>query len=145
MTWDEYQRASPEQQIATYGSWLDQYGGLERARAAGIDVNALPPEAQAALLQGLQFAPNTGLKDPPGVRDWLTPYAQGDASMATTLKPQAPFLNEHPEVRSERPTMGSMTDYYRRLMANQIAGAGRSWPQQQLFNNYYPTQMPGGR
>jgi hypothetical protein len=135
MTWDEYQRASPEQQIATYGAWLDQYGSLGRAAERGIDIGALPPEAQAALLQGFQFSPNAGLNES-SVRDWLTPYAQGGTDMPTTTRGQAPFLGQ------PLPTMGSMTDYYRRLMAGQMAGAERQWPQQQLFNTYYPTQMP---
>jgi hypothetical protein len=59
--------------------------------------------------------------------------------MATTLtRDQADFLSWPGQTQ---PTMASMTDYYR-LMADQIAGAERRWPQQQPFNTYYLTQLP---
>jgi hypothetical protein len=38
--------------------------------------------------------------------------------------------------------MASQTGYYDKLMSGNVAGEGRAWPQQQLYNTYYPTRMP---
>ena len=60
LTYEQYQRATPAQQIATYGAWIDQYAKSPGSAAALVKggIGSLPPEMQAAIMQATQFGPS---------------------------------------------------------------------------------------
>jgi hypothetical protein len=109
LTYDQYKRATPAQQIATYGSWLDQ-GAKIPGSAAGLiagGIGNLPPEMQAAIMMGTQFGPNA--------KSWVSALGEGNMDVRTTPSPQAAELKPW--------TINAMRD----AMAAQMA----KWPQTQ--------------
>jgi hypothetical protein len=107
MTWQQYQRATPAQQVAMYSAWLDKYAKPENA--AGLvrgGIGTLPPEMQAAIMMGTQFGPNK--------TEWVRALGEGNMNVPTSTK-QAPELAPW--------TIEAMRD----AMAAQMA----KWPQQQ--------------
>ena len=84
MTCDQYPRATPAQQIDD----LRRRGSTSTPKPAQIaaaslvkgGIGSLPPEMQAALMQGTQFSPS-GLNN--GV-SWVDALGQGNMSMPVT-------------------------------------------------------------
>jgi hypothetical protein len=110
LTWDQYQRATPAQQLATYGAWLDHYARTSPNNAASLvrgGIGSLPPEMQAAIMQGTQFGPNA--------TNWVQALGEGNMSMRTTPSQQASALGDT--------SINAMRDEFARRMA--------AWPQQQ--------------
>jgi hypothetical protein len=107
MTWQQYQRATPAQQVAMYGAWLDKYARPDNA--AGLvrgGIGSLPVEDQAAIMMGTQFGPNK--------TEWVRALAEGNMDVPTSTK-QAEELKPW--------TINAMRD----ALAAQMA----KWPQQQ--------------
>src|SRR5262245_1009733 len=77
---------SPGKQIAAYSVWLDYYKFKRKFAAHRINVEMLPVSRQAAVLQGMQFAPN-------GDR-WKVALAAGNLAIRTTRSPQARALGD---------------------------------------------------
>lgn len=115
LTWDQYQQATPAQQIGAYGDWLNYYSQDPNSAASLVTggIGSLPPEMQAAIMQGTQFGPNA--------TRWPTALAGGNMTTPTTTSPQAAALGNT--------SIATMNDVYANRMAQ--------WPQQQLYTNYY--------
>ena len=96
LTYDQYLKATPAQQVAAYGGLLDHYGFADKAKAAGIDFSKMSPAQQAAHLQAFQFSP--------AVADW-----QGaDPSRPVTASKQASALGST--------SLNDMTKYYEKML-----------------------------
>jgi hypothetical protein len=109
MTWQQYQKATPAQQVAMYSAWLEKYARNNPGSAADLvkgGIGSLPPEMQAAIMMGTQFGPNK--------KDWVQALGEGNMNVPTSTK-QAPELAPW--------TIEAMRD----AMAAQMA----KWPQQQ--------------
>lgn len=105
LSWDEYKRATPAQQIQAYGDWLQHYKFGEQAQKHGIDFNKLSAPQQAAYLQGMQFAPNA--------QGWKKAFAQGNYNIRTTDTAQARALGST--------SIADMTRYYEGVAAKNPA------------------------
>lgn len=96
LTHDEYIDADLATQISVYSHYLTHYGFQNNAVGQTIGNQNIP--TQAALLQGMQFAPNGNTQYVPSNRAWQDAYTQGnyDAYTSTrsdgTYSPQASFL-----------------------------------------------------
>jgi hypothetical protein len=90
LTWEDYQKATPAQQVATYGAWIDHYAKGNPNNAASLvkgGIGSLPPEMQAAIMQATQFGPNS--------TDWVRALAEGNMSVPTTPYTQADALKPY--------------------------------------------------
>src|SRR5262245_5469583 len=56
LTYDEFLKATPEQQVGAYGDYLKHYNFQGQMQRHGIDLGKLSPDQQFAVLQGMQFA-----------------------------------------------------------------------------------------
>ena len=84
LTYEQYRNATPDQQIAVYGAWLDHYKFADQMKKHGIDMAKLPVARQAAILQAFQFSPNgDGFK---------AALARGDDTVPATTTKQARAL-----------------------------------------------------
>ena len=102
MTYDQYLKATPAQQVDAYGAWLDHYKFADKAKAAGIDFSKMSPAQQAAHLQAFQFSP--------AVATW-----QGaDPSRPVTKAAQAPVLGST--------SLNDMTRYYEKALGKIDSG-----------------------
>jgi hypothetical protein len=97
LTRAQFLALSAGKQIEAYGVWLNYYKFTKRFTAHRINVEMLPVSRQAAVLQGMQFAPN-------GDR-WKAALAAGDLSVRTTTSQQARALGDT--------SIGDMERYYR--------------------------------
>lgn len=98
-TQDQYAQMSPAEQIRVYGKWLDHYKIDSKLSKAGLDIKSMKPHEQAAILQGLQFAPNaTG---------YLSQWANGNPHARATNTKQASALGAT--------SFADMSQYYERL------------------------------
>lgn len=102
MSYDQFLRAGPAEQVRAYGAWLDHYKFGEKMERAGVDLSRMSPAQQAAVLQGFQFGPNA--------TSWQRALGSGDASVPTTSTKQASFLGDK--------SIETMTGYYERLFAS---------------------------
>jgi hypothetical protein len=96
MTQAQFLALPADAQINAYGTWLDYYQFDAQMTGLNIVVAALPLPQQAAVLQGMQFAP--------GARAWKAALAKGDLSVPTTAAP--------PETFPDGTSVGEMADYY---------------------------------
>jgi hypothetical protein len=76
LTYDEYRRATPAQQVAAYGDFI-----ASSPNAAYLDYASGDPALTAAILQGIQFSPQS--------EAWTQRLLGGDTSSRVTPKPQA--------------------------------------------------------
>ena len=108
LTYDQYMKATPAQQIATYGAWLNQGAKVPNSAANLVagGIGSLPPEMQAAIMMGTQFSPNS--------TSWVQALGEGNMDVPTSTK-QAPELKPW--------TINAMRDVFAREMA--------AWPQTQ--------------
>jgi hypothetical protein len=83
-------------QINAYGTWLDCCKFNAQMASYNITMTALPLPEQAAVLQGMQFAPNG--------KAWKAALAEGDLAVRTTPTQQAEFLGDT--------SIGDMQRYY---------------------------------
>jgi hypothetical protein len=83
-------------QINAYDTWLDYYKFNAQMASYNITMTALPLPEQAAVLQGMQFAPNG--------KAWKAALAKGDLAVRTTPTQQAEFLGDT--------SIGDMQRYY---------------------------------
>jgi hypothetical protein len=97
LTRAQFLALSAGKQIEAYGVWLNYYKFTRKFAAHRINVEMLPVSRQAAVLQGMQFAPN-------GER-WKAALAAGNLSVRTTTSPQARALGDT--------SIGDMERYYR--------------------------------
>jgi len=97
LTRAQFLALSAGKQIEAYGVWLNYYKFKRKFAAHHINVGLLPVSRQAAVLQGMQFAPN-------GDR-WKAALAAGNLSVRTTTSPQARALGDT--------SIGDMERYYR--------------------------------
>jgi hypothetical protein len=97
LTRAQFLALSAGKQIEAYGVWLNYYKFTRKFAAHHINVDMLPVSRQAAVLQGMQFAPN-------GDR-WKAALAAGNLSVRTTTSPQARALGDT--------SIGDMERYYR--------------------------------
>jgi hypothetical protein len=126
LTWQQFQSASPAQQINTYGAWLNHYNFGSKVNAAGINLSQLTTAQQAALLQGFQFAPNAS--------GWLNAFGRGDGSVPATTTNQADRLGNT--------SINDMAAYYGDLYgSNELANIARS---NVVVQNTTPYQMQSG-
>ena len=84
LTWQQYQNASPADQIRVYGSWLKHYKFQDKLKRNDVNLSELPPNLQAAYLQGFQFAPNA--------ESWQRQFGKGNYGVRTTRTRQARAL-----------------------------------------------------
>lgn len=96
LTRSQFLNLSAGEQIAAYGTWLDYYEFVKKMKQHKIDVLGLPLARQAALLQGMQFAPNAS--------KWKAALASGDFAVRTTPHKQAEVLGDT--------SIGDMEKYY---------------------------------
>ena len=83
-------------QINAYDTWLDCYKFNAQMASYNITMTALPLPEHAAVLQGMQFAPNG--------KAWKAALAKGDLAVRTTPTQQAEFLGDT--------SIGDMQRYY---------------------------------
>ena len=100
MTQAQFLALPVDAQINAYGTWLDYYRFNAQMAGLGIVVSALPLPDQAAVLQGMQFAPNA--------KAWKAALAKGDVSVPITTAQQATFLGDT--------SIGDMRDYYAKFL-----------------------------
>lgn len=84
LTWQQYQNASPADQIRVYGSWLKHYKFQDKLKRNDVNLSELSPNLQAAYLQGFQFAPNA--------ESWQRQFGKGNYGVRTTRTRQARAL-----------------------------------------------------
>jgi len=86
LTWQQYLNASPADQIRVYGAWLKNYKFQDKLKRNNVNLSKLPPNLQAAYLQGFQFAPNR--------ESWQRQFGKGNYRVRTDLSgvKQAGFL-----------------------------------------------------
>jgi hypothetical protein len=109
LTWPQYQAASGADQIDAYGAWLNHYGMQDKL--AGIQNVDAP--MQAAMLQGMQFAPNR-------TEPWMNPLMGGNMNIGTSPPtarypqgaPQAEQLGGFIVPGGRNPTINSMYDFF---------------------------------
>jgi len=108
LTYEEYKKASPAQQIKTYGAWIDQGAKIPGSAADLVKggIGSLPVEDQAAIMMGTQFGPNA--------KSWVSALGGGNMDVQTHTD-QAAELKPW--------TINAMRD----AMAKQMA----TWPQTQ--------------
>jgi len=97
LTRAQFLALSAGKQIEAYGVWLNYYKFTRKFAAHRINVEMLPVSRQAAVLQGMQFAPNG--------EGWKAALAAGNLSVRTTTSPQARALGDT--------SIGDMERYYR--------------------------------
>jgi hypothetical protein len=97
LTRSQFLALSPGKQIEAYGIWLNYYKFKRQFAAHRINVGLLPVSRQAAVLQGMQFAPNADR--------WKAALAAGNLTVRTTPSPQARALGDT--------SIGDMERYYR--------------------------------
>lgn len=105
MTYDEFLQASPAKQIEAYGAYLDHYKFADKLKKNGVDISKYPPATQAAILQAMQFAPNSN--------KWLAKLAEGNKDIPTTNTKQAGALGSTSLSDMEKyfdSTIGKVTD-----------------------------------
>jgi hypothetical protein len=102
MTRAQFLNLPADAQINAYGTWLDYYKFNAQMASYNITMTALPLPEQAAVLQGMQFAPNG--------KPWKVALAKGDLSVRTTATQQAAFLGDT--------SIGDMQDYYSGFFKN---------------------------
>jgi hypothetical protein len=86
LTQAQFLKLPADAQINAYGTWLDYYKFNAQMASYSINVATLPLPEQAAVLQGMQFAPNG--------KPWKVALAKGDLSIRTTTSQQAAFLGD---------------------------------------------------
>jgi hypothetical protein len=96
MTPAQFLALPADAQINAYGTWLDYYEFNAQMAHLDIVVSTLPLPEQAAVLQGMQFAPKA--------KAWKIALAKGDLSVPTTAAQPAAFIG--------RTSIGDMQDYY---------------------------------
>lgn len=96
---DTYQTLPLTAQIRMYPEYLAHYGRLDLVRELATDQ---PPNIQAAILQGFQFAPNDPMR--PEDRSFVAALRSGDFTRPTTPHPQARVLGDT--------SLGQMSDYF---------------------------------
>jgi hypothetical protein len=115
LTWEQYQRATPAQQLNAYGAWIDHYARSPSNEAASLvkgGIGTLPVEDQAAIMQATQFAPSGRYN---GV-SWVQGLGEGNMSLPTTAPgSQGTLLGD------------TSINTIRDVMARRIA----AWPQNQ--------------
>jgi len=102
LTYKEYVNASPEDQIKTYGAWLDHYQFGKRNAKVGLDLSKLNPAQQAAILQANQFSPN-GMQ-------WRKAAAEGNFNV-----PSSPMIRGKRAKQASAlgdTSIGDMSRYY---------------------------------
>jgi hypothetical protein len=100
MTYSEFLRAGPAQQIRAYGDYLNYYRFNAKVRGFGVDLSKMSIAQQAAYLQGFQLGPNAAA--------WQRAAASGQFNMPVTQSPQAPALGST--------SLADMTRYYNRSL-----------------------------
>ena len=96
---DTYQTLPLTAQIRMYPEYLAHYGRLDLVRELATDQ---PPNIQAAILQGFQFAPNDPMRSED--RSFVAALRSGDFTRPTTPHPQARVLGDT--------SLGQMSDYF---------------------------------
>jgi hypothetical protein len=104
LTYDQYRNATPAQQVAAYGDYI-----ASSPNAAYLDYASGDPALTAAILQGIQFSPQS--------QAWSDRLLAGDTTSRVTPKPQADELRT------------TSIDAMREAFARRIAG----WPQAQFL------------
>ncbi len=100
MTQAQFLALPPDAQINACGTLLDYHRFNAQMAGLNIVVSALPLPEQAAVLQGMQFAPNG--------KAWKAALARGDLSVPTTTSQPAAFLGDT--------SIGDMWDYYAKFL-----------------------------
>jgi hypothetical protein len=111
LTYEEYKRASPAQQIKTYGAWLQRPGSSSGSAANLVlgGIGSLPVEDQAAIMMATQFGPYA--------KSWVSALGEGNENVRTP----PPKADQAEELRPW--TISAMRD----AMAAQMM----RWPQTQ--------------
>jgi hypothetical protein len=100
MTQAQFLGLPADAQINAYGTWLDYYRFNAQMAGLNIVMSALPLPEQAAVLQGMQFAPSA--------KAWKAALARGDLLVPTATTKQAAFLGDT--------SIGDMWDYYAKFL-----------------------------
>jgi hypothetical protein len=109
LTWQQYLKATAAQQVNAYGDWIEQGARDGPGTAASLvkgGIGTLPPEMQAAIMRGTQFAPNA--------TRWVTALGEGNMDV--------PIAGGQAEALGTT-SINDMRDAFEKMMA--------AWPQTQ--------------